>query len=104
MLKFVHFFRRPPTPPSTSRHHHAPHRHTPLLVDRAVLHIGHGRHAAIVMSASHSTHTARWLHGTYRQLAALVVHAHHAEVAVGAVVVVVHAVVGVRMAARGRRR
>ena len=36
----------------------------------AALHIGHGKDAAI-MSASHSTHTARWLHGTYRQLRSL---------------------------------
>ena len=39
----------------------------------AVLHIGHDRHAA-VMSASHHTHTARWLHGTHRQLRSLFMH------------------------------
>ena len=37
----------------------------------AALHIGHGRHAAM-MPASYSAHTgARWLHGTYRQLRSL---------------------------------
>ena len=63
------------------RHPLTPPRHLPLRsrpgrsLYSVLLHIGQdatqGRHAPII-SPSHSTHTARWLHGTYRQRCARV--------------------------------